>query len=297
MKSHDMFRGCGTALVTPFQKGGQIDIEALKRLVAFQIEGGINFLVPCGTTGENATLALDEHLKVVETVVSAAGGKVPVVGGAGGYHTASVITMAKAVEKCGADGLLSVTPYYNKPTQEGLFQHYRALASEVTLPIILYNVPGRTGTNLLPDTVVRLSEIENIVAVKEASGNIDQISELSVKAPKDFIILSGDDANTLPLMAMGASGVISVVANQVPGMMVALAQSCLRGKYDKARSLQTQLYELMRVNFIETNPIPVKAGLAMMGLIEEEYRLPLVPIGQQNREKLHAVLKKLGLVA
>ena len=242
--------GCGTALVTPFLKGGEIDFSTLKRLVSFQIEGGINFLVPCGTTGENATLSAEEHLKVVETVVTTADGKVPVIAGAGGYNTSTVIKMAKAVEKCGADGILSVTPYYNKPTQEGLFQHYRALAGEVGLPIILYNVPGRTGTNLLPETVIRLSEIDNIVAIKEASGNVDQISELSVKVPKGFMILSGDDANTLPMIAMGASGVISVVANQVPGMMVALAQACLRGKFDKARSLQAQLYDLMKEKVI-----------------------------------------------
>ncbi len=293
MKKIKDLQGCGTALVTPFKANGKLDEEGLRRLVDFQIREGIDFLVPCGTTGENPTLTLEEHLRVVEIVVEQSRGKVPIIAGAGGYNTAKVIEMASKVADLGVDGLLSVTPYYNKPTQEGLYQHYKTIAEAVNLPIVLYNVPGRTSTNLLPDTVVRLSEIDNIIGIKEASGNIGQIGELAVKVPKDFKIISGDDANTLPIISLGGVGLISVVSNQVPRMMVELVHLCLKGNFRKAMELQRKLYKLMKLNFVETNPIPVKAGLAMMGLIEEKYRLPLVPMKNENREKLRVALEEL----
>jgi len=289
--------GCGTALVTPFKTDGHLDEAALQRLVDFQIREGIDFLVPCGTTGESATLTMAEHLRVVEIVVQHANGRVPVVAGAGGNNTAHVIEMARQIADLGVDGLLSVTPYYNKPTQEGLFQHYRALAEAVKLPIIVYNVPGRTSTNLLPDTVVRLSAIDNIIGIKEACGDINQITELAMKIPSGFKLISGDDAITLPIIALGGVGVISVVSNQVPKMMAELTRLCLDGQLGAARTLQRKLQSLMKLNFIETNPIPVKAGLAMMDLIEESYRLPLVPIAEDNKRKLRSAMVELNLVA
>ncbi len=289
-------KGCGTALVTPFKSNGKIDEEALRRLVDFQIKEGIDFLVPCGTTGESATLTVDEHLRVVEIVVEQSGGRVPVIAGAGGYNTEKVVEMAKRVSSLGVDGILSVTPYYNKPTQEGLYQHFKSVAESVDVPVILYNVPGRTSTNLLPDTVVRLSEIKNIIGLKAASGNIGQIGELAVKMPEGFKIISGDDPNTLPIIALGGVGVISVISNQAPGMTVKLTHLCLEGKFREAMIMQKRLYPLMKLNFLETNPIPVKAGLAMMGLIEERYRLPLVPMSKENKEKLRRGLVELGLV-
>lgn len=295
MKIKDL-KGCGTALVTPFTSNGELDEKALARLVSFQIEAGIDFLVPCGTTGENPTLTPDEHQRVVGLVVKNAQGKVPVIAGAGGYDTKSVIAMARKLSELGADAILSVTPYYNKPTQEGLFQHYRTIAESVDLPILLYNVPGRTSVNLMPDTVLRLSEIPSIIGIKEASGHIGQIGELAVKAPPDFRIISGDDPNTLPMMAMGASGVISVISNQVPEEVVRLTHLCLEGKFREAMGIQKRLFDLMQCDFIETNPVPVKTGLSMMGLIEETVRLPLVPMHPSNREKLYQCLKKLSLV-
>lgn len=290
-------RGCGTALVTPFNANGQLDEAALQRLVDFQIKEGIDFLVPCGTTGESATLTMAEHLRVVEMVVQQAKGRVPVIAGAGGNNTAHVIEMAKRIESLGVEGLLSVTPYYNKPTQAGLLAHYRAFAEAVKLPIIVYNVPGRTSTNLLPDTVVKLSAIDNIIGIKEACGDINQITELAVKIRPDFKLLSGDDALTLPIIALGGVGVISVISNQAPKMMTELTRLCLEGQLEAARTLQRRLYTLMKLNFIETNPIPVKAGLAMMGLIEESYRLPLVPMSEENRRKLRNAMEELKLVA
>jgi len=288
--------GCGTALVTPFKADGQLDKAALQRLVDFQIREGIDFLVPCGTTGESATLTRTEQILVVEIVVQRAKGRVPVIAGAGGNNTAHVIEMAKQIADLGVDGLLSVTPYYNKPTQEGLFQHYRAFANAVKLPMIVYNVPGRTSTNLLPDTVVRLNAIDNIIGIKEACGDINQITELAMKIPTGFKIISGDDALTLPIIALGGAGVISVISNQAPKMMAELTRLCLEGKYEAARTLQRKLYPLMKLNFIETNPIPVKAGLAMMGLITESYRLPLVPMSDENRKKLRSAMLDLGLI-
>jgi len=296
MKERKMIQGCGTALVTPFTDGGAVDHSALEKFVQFQIDEGIDFLVPCGSTGESAVLSMDEHLAVVDLVVTASGGKVPVVAGAGGYDTAKVVDLAKAVAKLGPDALLSVTPYYNKPTQEGLYRHFKAVAEAVDIPVILYNVPGRTGVNLLPDTVVRLAEIKNITGIKEASGNIDQISELAVKVPDGFRILSGDDANTIPIMSLGGIGLISVVSNETPRWMIDLTRFCLEGKFDEAMRVQRKLFSLMRLNFIETSPIPVKSALAMMGKIRENYRLPLVPLKAENREKVRAELKALGLI-
>ena len=289
-------QGCGTALVTPFTASGKLDEEALQRLVDYQIRDGIDFLVPCGTTGESATLTMAEHLRVVEIVAQRAKGRVPVIAGAGGNNTAHVIEMAQRIAAFGVEGLLSVTPYYNKPTQAGLLEHYRALAQAVKLPIIVYNVPGRTSTNLLPDTVVKLSAIGNIIGIKEACGDINQITELAMKVPPGFKILSGDDALTLPMIALGGCGVISVVSNQAPKLMVELTRLCLQGKFEAARPLQRKLYALMKADFLETNPIPVKAGLAMMGLIEESYRLPLVPMSEENKAKLHKAMAELHLV-
>lgn len=296
MKKNEPIRGCGTALVTPFLDNGQVDEMALKRLVQFQIREGIDFLVPCGSTGESATLHSDEILRVIEIVLETANGKVPVVAGAGGYDTAKVVELAKAVAKLGVDAILSVTPYYNRPTPEGLYQHFQKIAEAVDIPVILYNIPGRTGCNLLPDTVIRLSKIPNIIGIKEASGNIDQIVELSMKVPEDFLIFSGDDAVTIPIIALGGAGVISVIANEMPKQMAKLVQACLKGEFLKALELQKKMYPLMRANFIETNPIPVKAALAMMGMIRENYRLPLVSMKSENRAKLHQILLELKLI-
>lgn len=296
MKKKKPIRGCGTALVTPFLDNGQVDEMALKKLVEFQIREGIDFLVPCGTTGESATLRHEEILRVIDIVLQTVKGKVPVVAGAGGYDTAKVVELAKEVAKLGVDAILSVTPYYNRPTPEGLYQHFRKIAEAVDVAVIVYNIPGRTGCNLLPDTVVRLSEIPNIIGIKEASGNIDQIVELSMKVPEQFLIFSGDDAVTIPIMALGGAGVISVIANEMPKEMVQLTHACLKGEFAKAFRLQKKLYPLMKANFIETNPIPVKAALAMMGMIRENYRLPLVAMKPENKAKLHQILSGMKLI-
>ncbi len=297
MTGQKPIQGCGTALVTPFTDGGAVDESALAGLVRHQISEGIDFLVPCGSTGESAVLSTDEHLRIVDLVVKTAGGKVPVMAGAGGYNTARVVELARTVAGLGPDALLSVTPYYNKPTQEGLYRHFKAVAEAVSIPVILYNVPGRTGVNLLPDTVVRLSAIPNITGIKEASGNIDQISELAVKVPDGFRIISGDDANTIPIMSLGGVGLISVVSNETPRWMSELCRFCLEGRFTDAMRIQRKLFGLMRLNFIETSPIPVKSALSMMGLIRENYRLPLVPLRPENREKLRAELVHLKLVS
>lgn len=292
-----MFTGCGTALVTPFRRDGSLDEETLRRLVRRQIEAGVNFLVPCGTTGENPTLSREEHRRVVEITLEEAKGKVPVLAGAGGYNTQKVIEQAKEMEAVGADGILSVTPYYNKPTQEGLYQHFKAIATAVRIPVIVYNVPSRTGVNLLPSTLKRLAEIDNIIGIKEASGNISQIAQLFEVLPEDFLVLSGDDAVTLPLIALGGKGVISVASNEIPREMTELTQACLRNDFPTARQLQRKYLPLMEVNFIETNPIPVKAAMAMMGLLEPVWRLPLVPPSAESQARIRAVLEQLGLVA
>jgi 4-hydroxy-tetrahydrodipicolinate synthase len=291
-----MFTGCGTALVTPFRPDRSLDDGALRQLVRRQIEAGINFLVPCGTTGESPTLSRAEQLRVVEITVEEARGRVPVLAGAGGYDTAAVIERAREFQTIGADGILSVTPYYNKPTQEGLYQHYQAIASAVSLPIILYNVPGRTGVNIEPATVIRLAEVDNIVAIKEASGNLSQIAAIAARAPERFLVLSGDDAVTVSLMAIGGRGVISVVSNEIPGEMTRLVQACLANNFAAAREIHRRYLSLMEVNFIESNPIPVKAAMALMGLIEPIWRLPLVPPKAENLAKIRGVLESLGLV-
>jgi 4-hydroxy-tetrahydrodipicolinate synthase len=283
-------------MVTPFRKDLTLDEDALRRLIRRQITAGINFLVPCGTTGESPTLTHEEHLRVVAITLEEAKGKVPVLGGAGGYDTRKVIEMAREIERMGADGILSVTPYYNKPTQEGLYQHYKAIASAISLPIILYNVPPRTNVNIEPATLRRLAEIENIIGVKEASGNIAQMTQVIQQVPERFTVLSGDDALTLPLVAMGGRGLISVVSNEIPAEMTRLVQLCLAGDFASARALQRKYLPLIEVNFIETNPSPVKAAMAEMGLLEPVWRLPLVPPRPENLAKIRAVLESLALL-
>ncbi len=292
-----MFTGCGTALVTPFQQDLSLDETALRKLVRRQIEAGIDFLVPCGTTGENPTLTRAEHLRIIEITVEEAKGKVPVLGGAGGYNTQEVIELAREVEHLGADGILSVTPYYNKPTQEGLYQHFKAIASAIRIPMILYSVQGRTGVNLEPASLARLAQISNIVGVKEASGNIAQMANVIQQVPETFSVLSGDDAVTLPLIALGGRGLISVVSNEIPAEMTALAKLCLKGDFAGARALQRRYLPLMEINFVESNPIPVKAAMGLMGLLNPFYRLPMCPPRPENLSKIEKVLESLGLLA
>lgn len=290
------FTGVGTALVTPFTGSGALDEAAVRRLARRQIDAGINFLVPCGTTGENPTLTDAERLRIVEILVDEANGGVPVMAGAGGYDTREVVHLAELVKKAGATGLLSVTPYYNKPTQEGLFLHYRALAESTDLPIFVYNVPGRTGVNVEPATLVRLAALPNIVGVKEASGNVSQMCEICRLVPSDFIVLSGDDALTLPLMAVGGKGVISVASNEVPADMVQMVQAAARNDFAAARVIHNRLMPLMQINFVESNPNPVKAAMAAMGLLEEHYRLPMCSPSQASKDKIVRVLRDLELL-
>jgi 4-hydroxy-tetrahydrodipicolinate synthase len=292
-----MFTGCGTALVTPFRRDQSLDEATLRKLVRRQIDAGINFLVPCGTTGENPTLTRAEHLRVVEITIAQAGGKVPVLAGAGGYSTQEVIELAREVERLGANGILSVTPYYNKPTQEGLYQHFKAIAEAVHIPIVIYSVQGRTGVNVEPATLARLAKIENIVGVKEASGNITQMANVIQRVPQTFNVLSGDDAITLPLAALGGRGVISVVSNQIPGEMTELTRLCLAGDFTRARELQRKYLPLMEINFIESNPIPVKAAMGLMKLLEPVYRLPMCPPKPENLARIEKVLDSVGLLA
>jgi len=291
-----MFTGCGTALVTPFRADLSLDEPALRRLVRRQVEAGIDFLSPCGTTGESPTLERHEHLRVIEIVLEEAKGKVPVLGGAGGYNTREVIELARELEHLGVDGILSVTPYYNKPTQEGLYQHYLAIASAISLPIIVYSVQSRTGVNVEPATLGRLAAIPNIIGVKEASGNIAQMANVIHQAPQEFIVLSGDDAVTLPLMALGGRGVISVASNEIPAEMTQLAKLCLAGDFASARALQHKYLPLMEINFIESNPIPVKAALGLMGLLDTVYRLPMVPPTAEHLARIEKVLESVGLL-
>jgi 4-hydroxy-tetrahydrodipicolinate synthase len=292
-----MFTGCGTALVTPFRSDLSLDEETLRRLVRRQIQSGIHFLVPCGTTGENPTLSWQEHLRVVEITLDEAKGKVPVVAGCGGYHTTEVAGLSKELEAMEVDGLLSVTPYYNRPTPEGLYEHYKTIAAATQLPIVVYNVPGRTGCNVTAETLQQLASIDNVVGVKEASGNIGQMAQICHAMPKTFAVLSGDDAVTLPLMALGGVGVISVVANEIPGEMAQLCDACLKGDFAAAREIHTRYLPLMEVNFIESSPGPVKAAMAMMGLLEPHYRLPIVAPRAESRARVEKVLHKLGLLA
>jgi len=290
-----MFTGCGTALVTPFRRDLSLDEETLRILVRRQVTAGINFLVPCGTTGESPTLSREEHLRVVEITLEEARGKVPVLAGAGGYNTREVIELARELERLGVDGILSVTPYYNKPTQEGLFQHYKTIAEGVKLPIVVYSVQGRTGVNVEPPTLARLATIRNIVGVKEASGNIGQMANVLHQVPANFLVLSGDDAITIPLIALGGCGVVSVVSNEIPGEMALLAQACLEGDFATARRLQAKFLPLMNVNFIESNPIPVKAAMGFMGLLEPVYRLPMCPPSKASTAKIEAAVMAAGL--
>ncbi len=289
--------GCGTALVTPFTADNRLDEAALRRLVKRQIAAGIHFLVPCGTTGENPTLSAAERRRVVEIVVEEADGRTPVLAGAGGYDTHEVVALAREMAAAGANGLLSVTPYYNKPTPDGLVAHYGAVADATDLPIIVYNVPGRTACNIDPATLVRLAAIPKIAGVKEASGNIQQICQICHDVPEDFVALSGDDALTLPMMAVGGKGIISVASNEAPRPMVEMVEAAAQNRWYEARRIHNRLLPLMLVNFVESNPIPVKAALAEMGLITEAYRLPMVPPRPESRAKIVAALRSLGLVA
>jgi 4-hydroxy-tetrahydrodipicolinate synthase len=282
--------------VTPFTAGGSLDEAAGRRLGRRQIDAGVHFLVPVGTTGESPTLTLPERLRIVEILVDEASGRVPILAGAGGYDTREVIEIAAEMKKTGADGLLSVTPYYNKPTQDGLFQHYRAIAESTTLPIVVYNVPGRTGCNVEPSTLVRLSSLPNIVGVKEASGNMAQMCDVCRSVPPDFIVLSGDDVVTLPLMAVGGRGVISVVSNEIPAEMSQLVEAAERGDYTAARAIHSRIMPLMQINFVESSPGPLKTAMAAMGLLEEVYRLPLVAPRAESKEKILQVLKDLNLL-
>ena len=291
-----MFTGVGTALVTPFTRSGDLDEKRVRELGRRQIDGGIDFLVPCGTTGESPTLSDAERSRIVEILVDEAGGRVPVLAGAGGYNTSEVVRQAEAMRAAGASGLLSVTPYYNRPTQEGLYQHYRAIAESTPLPIVVYNVPGRTGSNVEPATLARLAAIPNIVGVKEASGNVTQMCEVCRVVPPEFIVLSGDDVLTLPLMAVGGRGIISVAGNEIPAEMVQMVEAAERNDFAAAREIHARILPLMLVNFVESNPIPVKAAMAAMGLIEEVYRLPMVPPQNSSAEKIHKVLRELGLL-
>ncbi len=288
------FTGCGTALVTPFTTSGELDEAGVRRLARRQIEAGVHFLVPCGTTGESPTLTPTERRRVVELVVAEAKGKVPVLAGAGGYDTREVVESARTMRDAGADGLLSVTPYYNKPTPEGLYRHYQAIADATPLPIVIYNVPGRTGCNVDPATLARLATLPTVKAVKEASGNLTQMCEVVKAVPEGFILLSGDDALTLPAMAIGARGIISVASNEIPAEMAQMVEAAERNDFAAAREIHSRIVPLLLANFTESNPIPVKAGMALMGLVEESYRLPMVPPKAETREKIARLLGALG---
>ncbi len=290
------FTGVGTALITPFRKDGSLDEAGIRRLVRRQIDAGIHFVSPCGTTGEAPTLSEREKIRVCELVVGEAAGRVPVLAGAGGYNTRDVIELIRELERIKVDGILSVTPYYNKPTQEGLYQHYKAIAESTSLPIVLYNVPGRTGVNLEPSTVVRLSAIRNIVGVKEASGSLVQMSEIVAAVPPGFLLLSGDDPIAVAVMAIGGRGLISVASNAIPSEMVQVIELAEKGDFAASRKLHGWLLPFLQVNFVESNPIPVKAAMAAMGLVEETYRLPLVPPGAAALDRIMHVLQDLKLL-
>lgn len=289
--------GTGTALITPFKKNGAVDEHALRELVDWQIKNKVEFLVPCGSTGESATMTRGERRRVIEIVLEQANGRVPIVAGTGTNSTVDSIHMTKDAKQVGADTVLLVGPYYNKPTQEGYYQHFRKIAEECGVKVVLYNVPGRTGSNILPETTLRLAEeVKNVIAIKEASNNMEQIMQIISHRPKNFALLSGEDSFTLPIIASGGDGVISVVSNEVPreyGDMVRLA---LAGNMKKAQAMHYKLFGLMKANFFESNPIPVKAALSMMGKIEENYRMPLVRMSKANRDKLRKILRELKLI-
>jgi 4-hydroxy-tetrahydrodipicolinate synthase len=289
--------GCGTALVTPFTCDGSVDEAALRKVVQWQVESGIGFLVPCGTTGETPAMSQQEALRVIEIVVEVTSGKVPIVAGATSNNTREAIDKAKQVAAIkGVDAILTANPYYNKPTQQGQYEHFKAIAEAVDKPLVLYNVPGRTAANLEPATLARLAEIENIIAVKEASGNMSQIAEVLNAVPEDFIVLSGDDAITLPVISLGGRGVISVASNEIPREMQQLTQAALDGDWKTARQLHRKYLPLMQANFLESNPMPVKCVLAMMGKLEENYRLPMVKVKAETRAKLKAIASDCGVL-
>jgi len=290
-------RGCGTALVTPFHQDGSIDEAALRNLIAWQVESGIDFLIPCGTTGETPTLSRDEWLRVIDTTVEVVAGRVPIMAGATSNSTQEAVEKAREVaSRPGVNAILTASPYYNKPTQEGQYRHFKAIAEAVDKPIILYNVPGRTSANIEPGTLARLSEVPNILGVKEASGNITQIAEVLHAVPENFLVFSGDDAITLPVIALGGVGIISVASNEIPAEMAALTRAALNNDWTTARSIHRKYLPLMQANFIESNPLPVKAVLAMMGRIEEVYRLPLLPMRRDTRSKLQKIATEVGLI-
>lgn len=292
-------RGCGTALVTPFRQDGSIDDAALRNLVAWQVESSIDFLVPCGTTGETPTLSHDEWLYVIDTAIEVNAGRVPIVAGATSNSTHDAVEKAKEVAaRPGVDAILTASPYYNKPTQEGQYRHFKAIAEAVgDKPIILYNVPGRTGANIEPETLARLAEIPNIVGVKEASGNMTQIAEAISAVPENFLVFSGDDAVTLPVISLGGVGIVSVASNEIPREMSDMTRAALNNDWAAARSVHRKYLALMQANFIESNPLPVKAVLAMMGKVEENYRLPLLPMRRDTRSKLQKIAAEAGLIA
>jgi len=291
-------RGCGTALVTPFKSDTSVDEEALRALVAWQVESGIDFLVPCGTTGETPTLSHDEWLRVIDVTVEVASGRVPIVAGATSNSTRDAVEKAKeASSRPGVDAILTASPYYNKPTQEGQYRHFKSIAESIDKPIILYNVPGRTGANLEPSTLARLAEVPNIAGVKEASGNISQVADVIHAVPQHFLVLSGDDALTLPVISLGGIGVISVASNEIPHEMAEMTRAALNNDWDTARRLHHKYLPLMQANFIESNPLPVKAVLSMMGKLEEVYRLPLLPMRRDTRSRLQKIATESGVVA
>ena len=292
-------RGCGTALVTPFHQDGSVDDAALRNLVAWQVESGIDFLVPCGTTGETPTLTHNEWLHVIDATIEVAAGRVPIVAGATSNSTTDAVEKAKEVAaRLGVDAILTASPYYNKPTQEGQYRHFKAIAEAVSdKPIILYNVPGRTGANLEPATLARLAEIPNIVGVKEASGNMTQIAEAINLVPETFLVFSGDDSVTLPVIALGGVGIVSVASNEIPHEMATMTRAALSNDWSTARGIHRKYLPLMLANFIESSPLPVKAVLAMMGRIEENYRLPLLPMRRDTRSKLQKIVMEVGLIA
>jgi 4-hydroxy-tetrahydrodipicolinate synthase len=290
-------QGCGTALVTPFRQDQTIDQQRLGRLVEWQIESGIHFLVPCGTTGETPTLNKEEWLRVIDITIEVAGGRVPIVAGATSNDTADAVAKARELNKRkGVDAILTASPYYNKPTQEGQYQHFKAIAEAVDKPLVLYNVPGRTSANIEPATLGRLAKIPNIIAVKEASGNISQIAEVFNHVPDSFLVFSGDDAVTLPVISLGGVGIISVASNEIPKEMSDLTQAALNNDWKTARQIHRKFLPLMQANFIESNPMPVKTVLAMMGRIEEVFRLPMVPVKRETRSKLHQIAAEVGLL-
>jgi 4-hydroxy-tetrahydrodipicolinate synthase len=290
-------RGCGTAIVTPFKADGSIDEKALRSFVAWQVESKIDFLVPCGTTGETPTLTRDEWLQVIETTIEVVAGRVPIVAGATSNCTAEAVERAKTVAAIrGVDAILTASPYYNKPTQEGQYQHFKTIAEAVDKPLVLYNVPGRTAANIEPATLARLAKIPNIAAVKEASGNLSQIADVCNAVPDDFLVFSGDDAVTLPVISLGGVGIISVASNEIPKEMAEMTRAALAGDWTTARKIHRKFLPLMQANFLESNPMPVKCVLAMMGRMEENYRLPMLPVKPETKIKLEKIAKEVGLL-